>query len=140
MLSFFGKRAAGNGWAIAPSHILTPFPLTNGNAFLGYAMPPRWLPRAATDSEVAAARAASWGGVVPARLPVKKAQGVLWGKKMEYFAGRESLIAALAAIAPLHTTAPGMEHVPGVVSHGHLDRDAWHALLAESKFMLGMGA
>lgn len=141
MLAFFGARSAGHGWNIEPSHILTPFPVDQaGNGFLGYAMPQRWLPRDATPDVVERAKELSWGGVVPKPLPAKKRQGVLWGKKPEYFAGKEGLIAAIAALAPLHSTAVGLSGVPGVVTHGHLDRDDWHTLLAESKFLIGFGA
>jgi hypothetical protein len=45
----------------------------------------------------------------------------------------------VAAEVELHTTATGLAGIPGVVSHGHLSREQWHGLLAESKFMLGLG-
>jgi len=64
----------------------------------------------------------------------------LWGKKAEYFAGREGLLAKVAALAPLHSTATGLGGTPGVVVHGHLSVPEWHALLAESRFLLGLGA
>ena len=141
MLSFFGAREAGHGWQLPPRHILTPFPVAGaGNSFLGYAQSARWLPRGASEAEVAAAAGGAWGGVIPRRLPAKLRQGVLWGKKPEYFAGREALIAAIAQLAPLHATAVGLAGIAGVVTHGHLDREQWHELLAESKFLIGMGA
>ena len=118
-------------------------------------MEQRWLPR--TEGTVAAAAAAAAGGgdrqlqLVaagvsrlgpgwPRSLPVKKKQGVIWGKKASYFAGREALLAAIASEVELHSTAQGgLEGIPAVVLHGPLTRDEWHTLLAESKFMLGLG-
>ena len=145
-LSFFGTQGGpGYGWAIDASHVLTPYPINDANSFLGFVMEPRWLPRAADGAAAAASTEAleeaprGVYGLVPQPLPAKKRQGVIWGKKASYLEGRGDLIRAIAAEVELHTTATGLESVPGVVSHGHLTVSEWHNLLAESRFMIGLG-
>jgi hypothetical protein len=113
-------REAGHGFNLPPSHILTPYPLNDYNTFLGFPMspPPPAQPGAA-----------------------KKPQGVIWGKQASYFSGKAAALEAVAALAELHSVAPPEVPLPhGVVRHGHLARGEWHALLAESKFLLGLGA
>jgi hypothetical protein len=153
LLSFFGMEEAGHGLALDSAHILTPFPVHAKNTLLGYALKPRWRgtvtgdskrpSRLLSDSEEAAA------GLTRA-IPAKKRLAVVWGKQREYFDGRWEGLARLAADlrVELHLTvaqeampagiaalAPGL-----LVFHGHLDRDGWHTLLGESRFMLGLGA
>jgi hypothetical protein len=66
---------------------------------------------------------------------------VIWGKKPEYFKGREGMLARISQLAPLHTTATAVAFPPGaaIIQHGHLAPSDWHGLLAESKFLLGLG-
>ena len=130
LLDFFGaKGPTKNGIRVPASRILTAFPTFPGNTFLGFAIPPARLP--------------GRGGGGPAAA--KKAQGVIWGKDPKHYAGREGVLREVAKVATLHSTlsardAPhGLRGDPNIVFHGHLKREEWQALLAESMFMLGLG-
>lgn len=156
LLSFFGTvlPEGGHGLALAPSHVLTPYPYAAslGNTFLGYAVRPRWAgtltgvpraPRPLPVRVVAAVAAVPPPPPLPPP-PVKRRQGVVWGKEPRYFSERWAALAALAAAGvELHFTIEKPAAVPagldGAVWHGHLDAARWHALLAESRFMLGLG-
>jgi len=158
IVSFFGMPEAGHGLELDPSHILTPYRTNPDNTFIGFVVDPKWSPRfshaAHFDGRSGAAPSAHGGdggahGVhaehaapspgAPPVIPRKKAQGILWGKAARYFEGKEDLLRSVAAVAPLHTVADLPLAVTGVVHHGHLSRDEWKTLLAESKFMLGVG-
>jgi hypothetical protein len=162
LLSFFGLREAGHGLRLPLAHILTPYPLNNGNAFLGFAMQPRWRARAEAHfdgkhlrthtvdpgahqgeavGEYARHGERRRGAAVtpPPLQPPKRRQGVVWGKKAEYFDDQLHVVKAVAAVAELHTTANLGVTIEGLVTHGHLTRQEWAALLAESAFMIGLG-
>lgn len=128
ILAFFGLQGLGHGWEVPGKNILTPFPTVDSNTFLGYAMHPQWVPAGVAAPEGAR------------NLPAKKKrQGVIWGKKPEYFAGKENVLRAVAAVVPLHTTTVALGHIPGIVTHGHLSKQEWSMLLAESRFLIGLG-
>ncbi len=159
LLAFFGVESATlGGFSVPPAHVLTAFPeaLGEGSTFLGFAVPPRWAPRdgqcaaaraalgepsaaleAACGPEAAAAAAAARAPPLPNKTAAR--EGVLWGKKREYFAGRAEWLAAAAALAPMW----GAHALPGVVpperATGPLDAAAWGALLARASFFLGVG-
>jgi hypothetical protein len=83
IMDFFGKPGPEHGLAITPDHILTPFPTPWGNGFLGY------LP--------ASIEAAAAAGASAAPLKPKLNQGVVWGKRAEYFRGKTELLVGSVA-------------------------------------------
>jgi hypothetical protein len=135
ILSFFGMHEAGHDFKLDTRHILTPYPTNAFNTFLGYAMDQRWVDRKSTAVTVPVGP----GRIPPQVQPRRKRQGVVWGKKPSYFAGKEDLLRKLAETIELHTTCVEPLNIPNIVNHGHLTRDEWHKLLAESRFMLGLG-
>jgi Glycosyltransferase family 18 len=132
LLSFFGLSQISYGLSIPLSNVLIPYPFNNENSFLGYFMDPRWTsdPKNVTNTV--------------ALLPMKKPQGVIWGKKAEYFVGKELVLRSISDKYELHTTlregqVENLQHLSNIVYHGPLDRNSWHSLLAESSFLLGLG-
>jgi len=119
ILSFFGSKQLKNLNIDISSKVLTAYPTSPENDFLGYFISSSFL---------------------FSTKPTKKNQGVIWGKKAEYFQGRETLIKELAELCELHSTlsTKAIDH-PNIVYHQHLTPDNWQHLLAESKFLLGLG-
>jgi len=70
----------------------------------------------------------------------KKNQGVIWGKRSEYFETKSKLLETIAGITQLHSVAPKsvIPH-PNITYHGHMTADNWRQLLLESKFLIGLG-
>ena len=107
------------------------------NRFLGYVVHLGLEPRLADASAIRRRLRTSLGG--------KRRQGIVWGKELRYFVEHRSLIEALASECDVHVTVaarqmPGDLQLPkNVINHGHLSREAWRALLAESSFLLGLG-
>jgi hypothetical protein len=109
--------------------------------------------------------AVSVDGVIPGQavapladlppLPVKRRQGVVWGKKSSYFDETKWKILerlALNTSVDLHFTLPASEFPSWLSSadspspakdhfklHGHLSGSEWNRLLSQSKFMIGLG-
>ncbi len=155
-------------------HVLTAFPTSVGGVFLGWGRDTHWAARegqcgnfsatAAVAPPAAAAAAASkstltpcdadvgGGGVAAAAaawkgsvaLPPRNPRGVVWGKKSEYFEGKEGWLSAASALAPLHVTSPPHAPLPAsptfpITRHGPLTPGEWEGLLAGSAFFLGLG-
>jgi len=129
LLDFFGAKQVTspkgphpNMLKVPPERMLTAFPTSPWNTFLGYAIKPSQMPAAATLS--------------------KKRQGVIWGKDAKHYQGREGLLRALAdsCDCELHSTlgSPLVRH-PNIIYHGHLSKAGWSELLSSSKFMIGLG-
>lgn len=134
VISFFGLDHWPRPVGIPLHNVLTPYPLPNSNRFLGFIVKPRWTAASASKND------SSHVATTPLLpLPKKRAQGVVWGKLTEYFAGQQELLQAAASVAELHFVAPPLGQYPGAVIHNHLTATAWHALLAESAFLLGVG-
>jgi hypothetical protein len=117
LLSFFGLGAVEHGLKLPLTHVLTPYPLGGGNTFLGFAMHPRWLPRESGGGGVSVASNNVAGTAAAPTLlpaPAKKRQGVVWGKRPEYFTGKAEILAAVATQVDslIVTVAPGT--VPGL--------------------------
>jgi hypothetical protein len=127
ILDFFGAPfPTKKGINVPPDRILTAFPVYPGNSYLGYYIDD-------TDSVLSIARKVK-----------KKNQGVIWGKKPEYFKDRKDLLRDISSYVPLHSTATGGSALSSssssnIIFHGHSTPADWNALLAESKFMIGMG-
>jgi hypothetical protein len=151
VLAYFGLRSSGGGgvalgasppYVLPPSHILTAFPTSLGGTFLGWDQAQPHAPRPEQCAPGVATRAClaeALAGRPP--LPPRRRQGVVWGKKADYFVGREAWIGAAGALAPLLSTAPpGAPALPASVTVlGTLAPPAWGALLAESSFFMGLG-
>lgn len=122
------KRGAGHGDAsknfnIPPNRFLTAFG-SPWNTFLGYMI---------DDS--------SHGRALES-IP-KKVQGVVWGKDPKHFEKKIGMLQSLLDDIPSLTlvstsTKPLFQH-SRMVWKGHLSSDAWLALLAESKVLIGLG-
>lgn len=125
VLEWYGTSPArAHASGLQASQYLLPYPDDFGwNTFLGFMLPE---PRRTTAP--------------------KKRQGVVWGKEARYFHGDGlAAVKALASRCELHTTLsdtrgfhPGLLPA-GVINHGAMEPDAWHALLDESSFVLGLG-
>ena len=165
VLDFFGAPGLGHGGlGISPAHLLTAYDVPPWNTYLGFFLPPSI--GAADHSDSADARRAalaqgaagltSHGWVqVPRGWRRERASatapqhGVLWGKKTEYFASsfaQRAVPAAAAVGAGVRTTAaqgpPWMRTLDSsgrLQRTGHLQPAAWHALLADSAYLLALG-
>ena len=135
VLSFFdwapGAASAELGAAIAQRRVLTAYPCESGSSFLGFVVEP--------NAQALADRAAGQR---------KRASGVVWGKRHEYLAGREAMLAALATQVQLHfvvargdaaAAALAQAQSSQAVFHGAVNRDEWRSLLADARFLLGLG-
>ena len=94
LVSFFGLSAVEHGLALPLAHVLTPYPSNGDNTFLGFAMAPRWLARSSSGSSGPVIGPGSPQPPLP--LPAKKRQGIVWGKRAEYFIGKLPLLEAVA--------------------------------------------
>lgn len=122
VLDFFGAERLPKEkpqFKVPASRFLTAFGYP-GNQFLGYFI----------DRDVFTAHQGA----------AKKQQGVIWGKDPNHFSSRGKLLAQVADLVPLHSTASrAVFRHQNVVWHGHQDKAGWLQLLAESKFLLGLG-
>ena len=123
VLDFFGSEQLPKekpSFKVPADRFLTAFGYP-GNQFLGYFI----------DSTVFNAHKGA----------VKKQQGVIWGKDPNHFSrGRDKLLSRVADLVELHSTASRAVFRHGnVMWHGHQNKDGWLQLLAESKFLLGLG-
>ena len=129
LLDFFGAKQVTspkgqhpNLLKVPPERMLTAFPTSPWNTFLGYAISPSQMPVGAAA--------------------VKKRQGVIWGKDAKHYQGRENMLRALAdsCDCELHSTlgTPLIKH-PNIKYHGHLTKEGWNGLLSTSRFMIGLG-
>lgn len=127
VLDFFGSERLPKEkpqFKIPASRFLTAYGYP-GNQFLGYYIDSREFDEARK---------------VLGEKP-KQRQGVVWGKDPRHFSGgRDRVLAQVAALVPLHSTAstPVFRH-ENVAWRGHQDRAGWLRLLAESKFLIGLG-
>lgn len=118
ILSFFGLSSVEHGLALPLAQVLTPYPSNDANTFLGFAMKSRWLKggeTATADASAGTVAAADGpGDVTRQALPTKKRQGIVWGKRAEYFSGKVELLAAVAKLVDtlVVTVPPGS--VPGL--------------------------
>lgn len=161
-------------FSLPMDHVLTAFPTSLGGVFLGWGRETHWTPRegqCGNFSKVTGAPAAAsaatavsyltpcdsssreggggvatggsaWEGSVP--LPPRSPRGVVWGKKSEYFEGKEGWLNAATSLAPLHVTSPPHAPLPPnpafpITRHGPLSPGEWEGLLAGSAFFLGLG-
>lgn len=122
ILDFFGsEKLRGSGLNIPASRMLTAFG-SKWNTFLGYYIED-------TDFK---------------KIPMvtKKQQGVIWGKDIKHYTpDKVEQLKRLAdsGITLISTsTALTIQH-PNVKWIGHLSPSAWQQLLAESKFLIGLG-
>lgn len=116
ILDFFGSPNVRSGaLAVPPHRILTAFG-SPWNTFLGF-----YLNTTVVSGE-------------------KLLQGVIWGKDPKHFSGRSVLLAKVADRVELHSTATErvLNH-PNIRWDGHQTPSSWSALLASSKFLLGLG-
>lgn len=122
ILDFFGSPSLRNNehaLHLPPTRILTAFK-SPWNSFLGY-----YIPADRVDM---------------AKGVVKKQRGVIWGKDPKHYEGKQRLLSVAAAKAILVSTAS--EHVVGGRGfewRGHQTPEQWLQLLAESKFLIGLG-
>ena len=71
--------------------------------------------------------------------PKKVNQGVIWGKDHKHLSSHQSLLRHLADhVRLVATTTPLFQH-PQITWLGHVDKSKWMELLAESKFLIGLG-
>jgi hypothetical protein len=123
VLDFFGSARLPKekpSFKIPASRFLTAFGYP-GNQFLGYYI----------DNNVFNAH----------KSTSKKQQGVIWGKDPNHFTrGRDKMLSQVADLVELHSTASrAVFRHNNVIWHGHQNKDGWMHLLAESKFLLGLG-
>lgn len=128
MLDFFGTKGGLRGPApglpqkglvVPPERFLTAFGSPD-NTFLGY-----FMPNTSTQQYVGQA---------------KLQQGVIWGKDVKHFSGKERMLQAVAKDATLVSTATSK-----VVAHdnirwvGHQTATGWMDILRQSRFLIGLG-
>lgn len=121
-MDFFGsEKLRGSGLVIPASRFLTAYG-SPWNPFLGYYIKP-------LSNEIL--------GII------KKTQGVIWGKDLRHFDGRHELISTASRFAPLVATIQpppsGHASFDNVRWLGHQTKEKWLRLLAESRFLLGLG-
>ena len=117
ILDFFGsEKLRGSGLNIPNNRFLTAYG-SPWNTFLGYYM-----------DEL------NFDNIT------KKNQGVIWGKDVKHFEGKVELLKKIADSTKLVSTAtmPVFNH-QNIQWYGHKSRNEWMKLLAESKFLLGLG-
>lgn len=122
ILDFFGSpRLKGSGLNVPATRFLTAFG-SPWNTFLGFYLPP-----------------------VSASTTPHLKQGVIWGKDVKHFDGKEAMLRHVAdqGVALVSTastpTGGGLFQHPKVQWLGHQSPQGWHHLLASSSFLLGMG-
>ena len=100
---------------------MTAFDVGFGNTFLGYSIE--------VDNKVN----------IRSRQEKKK-QGVIWGKNINHFDGRQEMLITIAEEVSLITTSTQrILHHKNIIWKGHLTPQDWLLLLAESKFLIGLG-
>lgn len=127
VMDFFGSKSVRNSGipGLQMKRILTAYGSQWNNTYLGY-----FIDRAQHS-------------VLSSKALHKKQQGVVWGKDAKHLSGSEKLLEALASDTELdvtlYSTASSAVLKMPILSTGHLDPTKWHELLAESKFLIGMG-
>lgn len=122
ILDFFGSRKLrGSGFKIPPSRFLTAYSTNSYNTFLGYYME-------------------DMAREIGTKNSSKKLQGIIWGKDMKHFEGKDNFLKSMASKVHLVSTATSkvFEH-HNVHWLGHQSQAKWHDLLRESRFLLGLG-
>ena len=79
------------------------------------------------------------GRLHPPKLPASR--GIIWGKQEAYLRTpfAKSILTHVAALCPLISTLTPRYRQDGITYVGHQSPPAFRALLAESKFLLGVG-
>lgn len=117
ILDFFGTKELKKSLRIPLTRVLTPFG-TPWNTFLGFYL---------SESTIAADSG-------------RIKQGVIWGKDPRHFKGQQDMLARIAAEVPLVSTSQEkVFSTSGISWLGHQTPQSWNKLLAESKFVLGLG-
>lgn len=124
ILDFFGSPKLRGGLDVPPNRILTAFG-SPWNTFLGYYLDNK-------DSELRRNND-------PKDLPVRREQGIIWGKDRNHFEGKENMLAAVASKVPLIATTGQVFRHPNIQWLGHQNKQGWSDLLFNSKFLLGLG-
>jgi hypothetical protein len=132
ILSFFGWAPGAHGLSSIPqSHVLTAYP----------------------ENYAQASPSSTFLGFIVERNPYalsadaknKSKVGVVWGKRAVYFEGREAMLDGLSRDEELGVQLNFVSNMepgrvgPRSVFHGALDREEWLSLLAQSRFLLGLG-
>lgn len=117
ILDFFGsEKMRGTGLDIPTSRILTAFG-SPWNPMLGFHL---------DMSALATAK--------------KLNRGIIWGKDIKHFDGKEHFLRKVASKCELVSTSTGQAfHDKNIKWIGHQSKSEWHQLLATSKFLLGLG-
>lgn len=122
VLDFFGSSKLPNekkSFRVPADRFLTAFGYP-GNQFLGYYMDAKFIDKFKDVK--------------------KKQQGVIWGKDPRHYSQRKKILSQVSDIVELHSTSSKpVFRQSSVIWHGHQTRDGWMKLLAESKFMIGLG-
>ena len=72
--------------------------------------------------------------------PIKKNQGVIWGKSVKYILKHIDLLAQIADIVELHSTCTTVAFKHSNIHwRGTMSKIEWKLLLRESKFLIGLG-
>mmetsp|Transcript_34049 Transcript_34049/g.49473 ORF Transcript_34049/g.49473 Transcript_34049/m.49473 type:complete len:259 (-) Transcript_34049:9-785(-) len=133
ILDFFGSPTLkGSGIpGMTPDRFLTAYG-SPWNTFLGYFIEESPLNSPRNTSQTS-----------PSSPPItKKNQGVIWGKDSKHFEGRTNQLNALLAAEPhlqLFSTANTVFQHSRIHWLGHQTTQQWMQLLAESKFLIGLG-
>jgi len=127
ILDFFGggdSDVRSKGFNLSGTNFLTAFPVVKSNSFLGYFI---------DEDDWKQKNGVGKGG------KKKESRGVIWGKKEEYYKGKETILSAISEKVELHSTCSNTALVPSAVFHGHLTPSEWDSLLSGSRFLLGLG-
>jgi len=122
ILDFFGsEKLRGSGLNVPPSRVLTAFG-SKWNTFLGYYI---------EDSDL---------NSIPSTK--KKQQGVIWGKDVKHYTpDKVDQLQRLAdsGITLISTSTSAILHHSNIKWAGHMTPSEWLQILAESKFLIGLG-
>mmetsp|Transcript_22492 Transcript_22492/g.50680 ORF Transcript_22492/g.50680 Transcript_22492/m.50680 type:complete len:520 (-) Transcript_22492:59-1618(-) len=143
ILDFFGNKdlsLAGVTLAFPKEQRLSAFPTNFGGSFLGFFYSQETLQQATAISKmrganVTAGNTSSGDG--------QKQQGVVWGKKSEYFEKGQGIISAVLEKCDLVSFLPNAGSVeskfPRLYNLGYKSKEEFRQILAGSKFLLGLG-
>lgn len=136
LLDFFGSPSIRGQLSIpVQTRVLTAFG-SQWNIFLGYYI----YEKSTFSSSAVRGENRSEVGGNDFTLTTKKRQGVIWGKDVKHYEGRDKILNAVAEKVTLVSTStnPVTNH-RNIVWRGHQTASSWSKLLMESKFLLGLG-
>lgn len=146
VLAFFGWNPTNRftEFRLPPWHVLTAYPTDVSNTFLGFIVHPNEQ----------AIRNYEYRHSLSSTVKIDKANvydkfdgGTVWGKKTEYFNGREGALYTAARMGEVHIVTKENSALMDTLKevkdklffHGSMDKNEWTKLLTSSKYLIGLG-